>query len=91
MGVMDFLKGGKKDISSRTAVILTEAGKKEAENIQYAGRNFAILAVLQDHHVARTIGDIARETDIDVAEVKERVRVLARQGLVRLMSEYEVG
>ena len=89
-GVLDFFKGGKKDVSSRTAVVLTEAGKKQADNEMYAGRNYAILASLRDHHMSKTVADIANETDIDVSEVKERVKVLARRGLVRLMSEYEV-
>jgi len=45
--------------------------------------------VLQDHHMARTISDISNETDIEVSEVVERVKALARQGQVRLMSEFE--
>ena len=53
------------------------------------GKNFAILSVLQDHHMARTVSDISNETDIEVSEVVERVKILARQGQVRLMSEFE--
>lgn len=90
MGALDFLKkGGKPKITSRTAVLLTETGKKTAEQYLAGGKNFAILSVLQDHHMARTVSDIANETDIDLNEVIERVKILARQGQVRLMSEFE--
>jgi DNA-binding MarR family transcriptional regulator len=90
MGLMDFFGKPKRAVTARTAVLLTDAGKRAAETQMYTGRNYAILAALQDHHMSKTVGDIANETDIDVSEVKERVKVLARQGQVRLMSEYEV-
>jgi DNA-binding MarR family transcriptional regulator len=91
VSVKDFILGDRKPkITSRTAVLLTDAGKKTAEQYLAGGKNFAILSVLQDHHMARTVSDIANETDIDINEVKERVKILARQGQVRLMSEYEV-
>lgn len=91
MGLLDGLIGkSKREVSARTAVVLTEAGKKVAESEMYAGRNFAILAALQGHRGTMTVSEIANETNIDTSEVKERVKVLARQGRVRLMSEYEV-
>lgn len=72
-------------ISSFTSVSITDAGKKTAERELAQGATYAILSVLDDHS-PRTVGSIAHETQIDINEVKERVKMLARQGYVRLTS-----
>ena len=70
-------------ITRQTLVGLTEAGKRTAEKELARGPTFAILSTLEEiPHCS--IGKLAEETQIDIDEVKERVRLLAKQGLVRV-------
>lgn len=72
-------------LSKDTMVGITEQGKRTAERVLAKGRMFAILSLLNDHS-PRTISDISTGTQIEVEEVKRRVKVLAGQGYVRLTS-----
>lgn len=71
-------------LSSSHIVGLTELGKRTAEQVLAKGPSFAILSCLAEHS-PRSVHDIADETGIEVSELKERVKILARQGYVRLV------
>jgi len=70
-------------LTSSMTVGVTEVGKKTAEQELARGPTFAILALLNEHS-PRSIGEISEETQVDITEVKQRIKILARQGYVRL-------
>ena len=85
---LPFFGGAKKTkITSGMSIALTEQGKRTAEQQLSRGPTFAILSVLQDHS-PRSVGEIAEETDIDISEVKQRVKDLAKGGSVRILNEF---
>lgn len=72
-------------ISVHTTVGLTETGKRLAEQYEPKGATFVIVSTLQERQ-PQSVGEIAREANMDVDEVKERIKLLARQGYIRVMS-----
>lgn len=70
-------------LTSSMTVGITEVGKKTAEQELARGPTFAILACLNEHS-PRSVGDISEETQIDIVEVKQRIKILARQGYIRM-------
>ena len=65
---------------------ITEVGKKTAQQELARGPTFAILSLL-DEHTPRSLGDVSEETGIDIDEVKERLRILGKQGYIRLTGQ----
>ena len=80
---MGFLKK-EPPLSAQMTVSLTDLGKKTAEQFLAKGTTFAILSVLNDHS-PQSIKEISEGTQIEMNELKERIKILARQGYVRLM------
>ena len=72
-------------IGSQTTIGLTESGKKLVEQYESRGPTFALLAVLRERQ-PRSIGDIARESDMEIGDAKKRIKILVQQGYVRVMS-----
>jgi len=70
-------------LTSSMTVGITEVGKKTAEQELARGPTFAILALLSEHS-PRSVGEISDETQVDIVEVKQRVKVLAKQGYLRM-------
>ena len=70
-------------LSSHSMIGITEVGKKTAQQELARGPTFAILSLL-DEHTPRSIGEIAEETQIDISEVKERLKILGKQGYIRI-------
>lgn len=79
---LGFLKQEPK-LTSQMTVGITEVGKNTAQQLLARGPTFAILSTLNEHSPL-TIREISEETQIDMTELKERIRILARQGYVRL-------
>lgn len=79
---MGFLKQEPR-LTSQMMVGITEMGKNTAQQLLAKGPTFAVLSTLNDHSPL-SIKDISEETQIDITELKERIRILARQGYVRL-------
>ena len=77
--------GKKSDpVSGHTPVGLTELGKKTAEGALSRGGTFAILSALAERS-PQSVLDISNATGMDLGETKERCKILARQGYVRLV------
>ena len=70
-------------LTSQMTVGITEVGKNTAQQVLARGPTFAILSTLNEHS-PQTIKEISEETQIDITELKERIKILARQGYVRL-------
>lgn len=90
MGFLDLLKGKNKDnqnIKASTMVFITDIGKKTAEKQISKGETFAILSALNEKSPS-SVSEIAEETDIDIIELKSRLKEMAKSdvGLVRVMS-----
>jgi DNA-binding MarR family transcriptional regulator len=87
MDLGKFLNFGKKNkIKAHTQVLITEIGKKKAEKFESSGKEFAILAYLNEKSPS-TITEIAEETDIDIDELKARIELMSKaNGTVRLMA-----
>lgn len=76
----------KTELSAHTPVGLTELGQRTAESVMARGQTFAILSALAEHN-PRSISDLARETNINIEEMKERIKIMAREGYVRVSLE----
>jgi len=90
MGFLDMLKANKKEgqnIKASTMVFITEVGKKTAETQISKGETFAILSALNEKSPS-SVAEIAEETDIDMIELKSRLKEMSKSdvGLVRVMS-----
>ena len=82
MGILNpFAKEPK--LTSQMTVGITEVGKKTAEQELARGPTFAILSALNEHS-PRSIGDLSEEIQVEISEVKERIKILARQGYLRI-------
>lgn len=75
-------------LTRQTIVRLTEAGKKLAEQELAKGPNYAILATMEDKPHC-SIGELAEETDMDIEEVKGRIKIMVRQGYIGLTGQIE--
>lgn len=75
--------GNKPKITNRTAVGLTDTGKREAERFASKGVTFAILSALNEQS-PQTIKNLSEETQVPISEIMARVKMLASQGYVRL-------
>ena len=73
---------GKPKLTSDMTVGLTDTGKKMALRDTSKGRSYAIVASLNERS-PQSLGELSEETQIDISEVKARIKVLARQGYVR--------
>lgn len=73
---------GKPKVSGSMTVGLTESGKKTAERSASRGPTFAILATL-DERSPQSISELQSATQIDMVELKKRLELMAKGGLVR--------
>lgn len=77
--------GKKPEVKASTMIGLTEVGKRMAEKYTSSGKTFVILAQLNEKS-PQTVADIAHDSDIDIDEVKARIKDLAKSGVVRIMA-----
>ena len=84
MGFSLFGLGKKADIKANTMVGLTESGKKIAEKYVSKGATFAIVAQLNEKS-PQTVTELASETDMDINELKARIKDLSKSGVVRVI------
>lgn len=85
MGFSLFGLGKKSDIKASTMVGLTEIGKQKAEKQLSKGAEYAILAPLIEKS-PQSVAEIAQEADMNIDELKARIKYLAKSGVVRIMA-----
>lgn len=77
--------GKKPKVLASTMIGVTDTGKRMPEKYSTSGKTFVILSSLVEKS-PQTIADLAQETDIDIDELKKRVELLAKSGMVRIMA-----
>jgi DNA-binding MarR family transcriptional regulator len=64
-------------------IYLTDVGKRYAEKYATSGATYLITAQLNEKS-PQTVTEIARETSMDIDELKKRIEELAKEGVVRI-------
>lgn len=72
-------------LNANTSVALTEEGKRMAETQTSSGATFAIVSSL-DERSPQMVREVAADTQIDMPELKKRMEILIKGGLVRTTS-----
>ena len=70
-------------VTGSTSIALTEPGKRMAEKYSSRGPTFTILAALSEKS-PMTVSELAMETQIEISEAKQRIKLLSKQGLLRV-------
>lgn len=86
---LPFLTKRQPKLTTNMSVGITETGKRVVIKGLVGGHTFAILSRL-DEHSPRTVGELSEDTQIDIYEVKERLRQLAHQGYVKVSGDIEI-
>ncbi len=75
-------------VNATTMVDLTDKGKQLVYNIDSGGINHRILSEL-DNEAPQTVGRLCKSIRISPDEMKQRIKILSREGLVRITSTNE--
>ena len=70
-------------VTGSTSIALTEPGKRMAEKYVSRGPDFVMLSALSEKS-PMTVSELAIETQIEISEAKQRVKILNKQGLLRV-------
>lgn len=76
--------GKKPEVKASTMVAMTDVGKNMAEKHMSSGATFVILSKLNEKS-PQMVAEIAQASDMDINEVKERIKELSKSGVIRIM------